>query len=134
MNRVFLLITALGVFFSCAKDENSHRTSTPIDLIGEWKLIEVYADPGGGGSFVPVVSEKRVTFHPDATISSNGELCTLSIGSDQPTSGSYSLSDSTFSSGNCMNPDFAHRFSQNDSILIIHYPCIEPCQAKYRKE
>ncbi|MDC1469754.1 hypothetical protein N8341_00920 [Flavobacteriaceae bacterium] len=58
----------------------------------------------------------------------------MSITSDNQTSGTYSNSEMSFSSANCNNPDYDFTFEQNGNVLIINYPCFEPCQAKYMKE
>ena len=58
----------------------------------------------------------------------------MSISSDNQTSGTYSNSEMNFNSSDCNNPDYDFTFEQNGNILIINYPCIEPCQAKYTKE
>ncbi len=128
---VFILIT-VGILFSCNNDDDSNSNT---ELIGNWKLIEVLADPGdGSGIFSAVNSEKIITFESGGTITSNGILCDMSINTDNMTSGTYSISESTFNSSDCINPDYNYTFEQNGNILIINYPCIEPCQAKYIKE
>ena len=128
---IFSLIT-VGILFSCNNDDDSNSNT---ELIGNWKLIEVLLDPGdGSGTFSSVESEKTITFESGGIITSNGNLCDMSINSDNQTSGTYSNSESTFNSADCNNPDYNFTFEQNESILIINYPCIEPCQAKYIKE
>lgn len=134
MKRVFLFCLILGVLLSCDKKEN--QVNAPENtLIGNWKLIEVLADPGGGtATFNAVQSGKIITFENDEIITSNGNLCDMSINSDNATSGTYSITDMTFNSSNCSNPDYEFTFEENGNILIINYPCIEPCRAKYEKE
>jgi len=128
---IFTLFTAV-ILFSCSNDDNSNSNT---ELIGNWKLIEVLADPGdGSGTFSSVESEKIMTFGSGGIITSNGNLCNMSINSDNQTSGTYSNSESTFNSSDCNNPDYNFTFEQKGNILIINYPCIEPCGAKYLKE
>ncbi|TXD58030.1 hypothetical protein ES044_13330 [Polaribacter sp. IC066] len=128
---VFTLFTVI-ILFSC---NNNGNPNSNTELIGNWKLIEVLADPGGGsGTFSSVESEKTITFKSGGTIPSNGTLCTMSINSDNQTSGTYSSAESTFNSSDCNNTDYNFTFEQNASILIINYPYIEPCKAKYIKE
>lgn len=133
MKKYFFLLMTVGFFFACEKEDVNPIDNCDSELIGEWSLIEVYADPGGGGTFEPVESNKKVTFHSDGTISSNGDLCSMSIAANSATTGTYSLIDSTFSSSSCLNPDYKYKFEQSEDILIINYPCIEPCQMKYKK-
>lgn len=130
MKNILILSILSCLFISCKSDDDSTNTK----LIGNWKLIEVLADPGdGSGDFVPVNSNKTISFLNDGTISSNGNLCDISIDTNSETSGTYSISESSFSSNECINPNYAFSFEQNDTILIIEYPCIEPCKAKYLK-
>lgn len=132
MKKIFCILLAVGILYSCNKDDESNSNT---ELIGNWKLIEVLADPGdGSGTFDSVESDKIITFENDGTITSNGNLCDISISSDHQTSGTYSSTEMSFNSSDCVNPDYEFTFVQNGNTLIINYPCIEPCQAKYIKE
>lgn len=135
MRMYVALFLALGILVSCDKPDDSPQNETTNFLIGNWKLIEVLADPGdGSGTFVPVESTKTVTFNEDGTISSNGSLCDLSISTSENSSGTYSISDSTYSSNDCFNPEYNYPFEQDGNNLIISYPCFEPCKSKFEKE
>lgn len=132
MKKILFTLLTVGILYSCNKDDDSNSDT---ELIGNWKLIEVLADPGdGSGTFNSVESTKIITFENNGTITSNGNLCDMSISSDNQTSGTYSKSEMTFNSPNCNNPDYDFTFEQNGNILIINYLCIELCQAKYIKE
>jgi hypothetical protein len=132
MKKILFTLFTAGILFSCNNDDDSN---TNVKLTGNWKLIEVLADPGdGSGTFSSVESEKIITFENGGIITSNGNLCDMSISSNSQTSGTYSNSELTFNSSECNNPDYSYTFEQNGNILIINYPCIEPCQAKYQKE
>jgi len=127
-NITFLLAIAL-LFTACQKDNNP-----PISLAGDWALVEVLLDPGdGSGTFEAVPNDKIITFHSNGTITSNGNLCDLSIGVGQSTAGTYSATQSTFQSNDCYDPNQEYTFVQDGTELIISYPCFEACQAKYRK-
>ncbi len=126
---IFILV---GILFSCNNNEEEKTNTT---LIGNWKLIEILADPGdGSGTFSSIESKKTITFKNDGTITSNGMLCNMSINTNNITSGTYDVYESTFNSPDCSNPDYKYTFQQNKNILIINYPCIEPCIAKYIKQ
>ena len=128
---IFSLIT-VGILFSCNNDDASNSNT---ELTGNWKLIEVLLDPGdGSGTFSSIESEKIITFESGGIITSNGNLCDISNNTNNITSGNYSISEMIFNSSDCNNPDYNYTFEQNENILIINYPCIEPCQAKYKKE
>lgn len=130
MKRIVLVLAIVGLLVSCDKAEKIPNT----ELIGTWRLIEVLADPGdGSGTFLPVKSDKTIKFENDGTISSNGNLCNMSGNTDHFTSGTYSVSNMTFRSSGCSDPDYNYSFKHEGEILTIYYPCIEPCVAKYKK-
>ncbi len=132
MKKLVFILIAVGTLFSCNNDDDSNSET---ELVGNWKLIEILADPGGGsGTFTSVESEKIITFENGGIINSNGNLCDMSINSENETSGTYSNSESTFNSSDCNNPDYNFTYEQTGNILIINYPCFEPCRAKYMKE
>lgn len=133
MKNSILLFASLFLILSCSKD-NDDRTIAVTELIGNWKLIEIYADPGdGSGDFMPVESDKSVKFATDNVISSNGNLCFMSIESDSPSEGTYSAEAQTFSIGDCGIVATSSSFEIVGANLIISYPCIEACQEKYVK-
>jgi hypothetical protein len=130
MKRILFVLFIVGTIFSCEKKDNIDS-----DLIGKWRLIEVLADPGdGSGTFHGVSSKKVIEFHSDGTVTSNGSICDMSIESNKPSVGIYSLSDSTINSSNCDNSGIKIRFIMSGPSLIISYPCDEACQAKYFKK
>jgi len=131
MKTISLVLFLAFTFFSCSK-KNENKIDT--ELVGVWKLTEVLADPGdGSGIFHSVNSNKTIEFHSDGALTSNGVICEMSIESNTPSSGTYSLADSTINSSNCANSAIKIRFVKNGSTLIINYPCIEGCGAKYVK-
>lgn len=131
MKKLVFLFSLIGILFSCNSDDDS---SPNADLVGNWKITEVLADPGdGSGTFSPVESNKVITFHQDGKITSNGTLCDTSIETNSPSSGTYSLSESTFNTPNCGHPEYEYQFEHNGKTLIIIYPCFEACQVKYKK-
>ncbi|HCK21056.1 MAG TPA: hypothetical protein DHW15_02505 [Bacteroidetes bacterium] len=127
-----LLLLVLGVsLVACQKDSNLPPNNA---LVGTWRLIEVLQDPGdGSGTFQPVESEKTLTFRADSTVISNGIICDMSINADTPSSGTYTLSDSTISSASCTGQQRI-RFQLDGPELTLHYPCFEACIAKFIRE
>ena len=121
-------MSVLVFTISCSKEKSE------TELIGQWKLIEVNADPGdGSGTFESVESDKVVVFLKNGTVTSNGTICHISIESNNPTSGTYSISESTISSSDCVQTEFDISFELINSKLILRYPCIEGCQEKFTK-
>ena len=130
MKRIFLYIVLAVSIISCSKDNTSYEA----ELIGQWKLIEIYADPGdGSGTFQTVESDKIVEFRKYGTVLSNGSICMLSTESNNATSGTFSLSESTISSPDCIETELGIYFELINSRLILRYPCFEACEEKYVK-
>ncbi|GGB65223.1 hypothetical protein GCM10007424_01440 [Flavobacterium suaedae] len=135
MKKIVFLLTLLFLTVSCSDDDDNKTTPQQSTIIGTWQLVEVYFDPGdGSGDFTAVDSDKTITFNTDATVSSNGDLCTMEIEASTASSGTYSENDNTLN----LNCNFSEGTPQityeiNGSYLILNYPCIEACQIKYSK-
>lgn len=130
MKKIFIYIFLIGIIFSCK--DNDDTKAYDADLLGKWKLTETLSDPGdGSGTYKTVISEKIIHFHKDGTLSSNGSICDLSILSDTPSSGTYSYTKLTISAPDCYESVLG--FKLIGSTLIIYYPCIEGCSAKFVK-
>lgn len=131
-NSLFLLIALSLGTFSCADDDDN---LTPVDIVGEWRLSAVLADPGdGSGEFEPVVSTKEISFSNQNTFTSNYSLCGLNS-DDIAGSGIYSLVAKTITPDDCVTlggSPFGLELIGDE--LIISYLCIEPCQEKYLRE
>lgn len=122
----FIILVGL---FSCSEDD--------ADLVGEWRLVEAYVDPGdGSGRFQKVKSKKVIQFYANGEVRSNGSLCDVSIDSTKPSSGTYSFEDSTIIVKNCggYNPQVNASFSIEGKYLIIYHFCMEGCGEKYVKK
>ena len=129
MNNILLLLLVVvaGLTPSCSK--------TNSNLIGRWKLVETLADPGdGSGTFRRVSSNKTLEFHSDGKLTSNGEICSISNETGSPSTGRFSLADSTIVGDNCRDLYRKITFEKHGKILILNFPCIEPCRAKFKKE
>ncbi|NND78198.1 MAG: hypothetical protein HKN39_08445 [Flavobacteriales bacterium] len=133
MKNVFILIT-LSIILTGCEDDNFVPENEIPELIGEWKLIQVYNDPGdGSGDFVDVFQGKTVTFFEDSTLISNGSLCNNSSTFNEDSSGTYDPGDMIIFPDSCVvQPPLGHSYELGRN-LIISYPCDEPCQAKYEK-
>lgn len=124
-----ILIVISGLFTSCNNDDEND-SSLNTELIGNWKLIEVYNDPGdGSGNFESVNSKKTIEFKTNGTLTANGELCNLNSDTNTTVNGTFSESNSTIITPNCSTLGF----EQNGNELIISIPCDEPCLSKYKK-
>ena len=129
MKKVLLLAIVYLCLVSCSSDNEDQDPS----LVGEWKLIEIYSDPGdGSGGYNPVVSIKTIEFKSNGKYVSNGTLCHLSLESNNASYGTYSSEDKTISPTNC-DPMTKLTFEIKNSNLIINHFCIEGCGEKYRK-
>lgn len=114
---------------SCRSDDNTPATD---GISGEWRLIEVLADPGdGSGLFIPVESQKQITILDNDTFSSNGELCDLSILAGSPTEGIILEDDQGYYLDCESTLAGTVRLNIENGNLIVSFFCIEPCLHKY---
>ncbi len=127
-----LLLTFVFAFYGCeSDDENDDKVN---GISGQWILIEMLADPGdGSGEFIPVESEKSISFNDDRTFVSNGDICSFSTLADNPTEGTYSESENGYTI-DCDTPfPSPLNLSIDEGDLIIAFSCIEPCLQKFRR-
>ena len=133
MKKLILVLTVFALLIACKK-EVEKEPSNPPEIEGNWRLIEVLADPGdGSGTFQVVVSNKLMEFNSNGAVSCNGNLCDMSTTSVGGTNGTYSTVESTISSPTCVNTMLDISYQIVDSYLIISYPCFEACQCKFEK-
>lgn len=112
----------------------SNDDASEVDLIGSWLLIEQYADPGdGSGDFVPVDSDRVITFSADGTITSNGNLCNMTITSDEDSTGTFNTEENSITPDNCFSSEHVLAYELANNRLLVFYPCIEACEQKFRK-
>ncbi|TCK68615.1 hypothetical protein DFQ05_0123 [Winogradskyella wandonensis] len=129
MKNVGLILIFCILFLSCDNDDANNA-----ELIGDWQLIEVLADPGdGSGVFMPVTSNKILSFNSDGTVTSNGIICSISTDTDTPSSGTFSEEDMSITTSACSLADFDYTFEINGDTLTFFVVCIEACGVKYQK-
>jgi hypothetical protein len=125
MKISFAILVIISILTSCKKNDKGSVTGT-------WELKEVLMDPGNGsGVFNVVSSDKNLVFHTNGNVTSNGIICDMSIESNTSTSGTYSAIDSTIISSTCQN--LVIKYEVSGDTLILIYPCIEACKAKYAR-
>ena len=131
MKKSIVLLFIVGILFSCSNIEEKTSVTPPL-LVGTWKLKEILFDPGdGSGTFQSVNSNKTLIFDTTGKVTSNGLIWDMSIGTSASSIGTYSEANSTINSTNC--PNLTLNYELNADTLIIIYPYIEPCKAKYIK-
>ena len=125
MKVSFAILVIISFLASCKKNDRDSFTGT-------WELKEVLMDPGNGsGVFTAVSSDKNLVFNTNGNVNSNGVICDMSIESNTNTAGTYSEIDSTIISTTC--PNLILKYEVSGDTLILIYPCIEACKAKYMK-
>lgn len=132
MRKLQILIVSLILGMLSCKKENTNP-----DLIGKWKLIEEYINPGANyhEEFVPTTANRTLEFHKDGTVYSNHDICLFSSDSSSACTGSYSLVDSSITAPCCtMKMPGRIYFKIKDQNLLIYYTaCDEGCCFKYVK-
>ncbi|XMO85481.1 hypothetical protein AAFN75_11855 [Algibacter sp. AS12] len=140
--KKYLFIVLLVIISSCSTDDSKPKEGQDTGLIGKWKLIEQYADPGdGSGEFTPISSNRVIEFLSDGTVIINGVLCYMSGDVGDKETGTYIAitdSDTQFDGEiipNTCNSRFARIYYTLpvSGNLILWYPCIEGCGQKFSK-
>ncbi len=135
MKKVIFAGLALLAIIACSKEEEENTIQPNAGINGSWKLTSVLSDPGdGSGTFTAVNSNKKLTFTASGKVTSNGNICVMDDASGKPTSGTYSIVDSTITSGDCDSNAVPLFFKVKNQFLDVYYPCIEPCIARYSQE
>lgn len=127
-NILFLMLIAL--LSSCSNDEKQNLESA---VIGNWKLIEILADPGtGSGKFRAVESNKTIEFKSNGTIITNTSLCDP-YSNEIKSTGSFNLDSKTITT-NCQNPNIATIFFElKDDYLILNFISNEGYSQKFQR-
>jgi hypothetical protein len=129
MKKSILLVFLVGILFSCSNIEDETSVA-PQTLVGTWKLKEILFDPGdGSGTFQSVNSTKTLIFDTNGNVTSNGSICDMSIETNASSIGTYSEANSSINPSNC--PNLTLNYELNANTLVIIYPYIELCKAKY---
>ena len=128
MKKLLYILLPVFLLTGCDKDEAA------TGIVGEWKLIEVLADPGdGSGRFRAVNSDKRITFLEDGTYTSTGLVCSFSTDVVGMTNGTYTTTETGYQIGCSETLDHSVNLQIDSGFLIISFPCIEPCLHRFRK-
>lgn len=128
MKLRFLIFFLAFCVLSCDEDESE------AELLGTWQLVQILSDPGdGSGVFMPVNSNKTITFNADGTVTSNGSLCDIFEDEGESTSGIFSEETMSFTTEECGFEDFEYQFEIDGQFLTYFVLCIEPCGARFQK-
>jgi hypothetical protein len=131
MKKVTLGLLLFTSILACSKEKEGQ--SGP-QVKSSWIMTAHLQDPGdGSGTFVPVNSTKYLKFYANGTLRSNGDICSMDSSATNATTGTYSVADSSLTSAGCSVTigGWPIRYEMNGDTLDVHYPCIEPCIARY---
>lgn len=133
MRTIFFLCILLNVL-SCKDDDSTMPILIDNDVVGTWRLIATYADPGdGSGDFQVVESNKSIQFLNNGAFVSNANLCVIFSDIGEASAGVYSEEDATLTVSGCDMSPVTATYEINESGLIVSYFCIEGCREKYVK-
>lgn len=129
MKNQMLFLLFIIFLISCSEEE---QTNIDIGLIGNWKLIEILADPGdGSGTFQPVQSDRIIEFKRNGTLTTNGSLCEP-YSDEMISSGSFG--NNTIIT-NCQDPNISKIYYELESqYLILNFISNEGYSQKFQKE
>ena len=136
-----LLVLFCSLILIACKSDDGDPVIDSNELIGKWKLIEEYTDPGdGSGDFTPVTSNRTFDFFNDGTVITNGDMCVKSESTGSNKSGTWSETgtNETFYDGEiipegCAISETKLFYGIQGGNLIIWYQCIESCAQKFEK-
>jgi hypothetical protein len=122
---------ALLFLFACSGEEGAENST----LIGSWKLIEQYSDPGdGSGDYQAVDSEFTIMFADDGTFSANSNMCNMTSDTVGSASGTWDELSGSLEVDGCAFVGFGITYEIKKGFLFIYYPCIEGCGQKFEKK
>ena len=131
MKKLLPFMILMFLLNSCSKEEEE-VINNDSPAIGKWQLKETLFDPGdGSGTYQEVSSDKTVEFFKNGKVSSNGSLCQVNPATGNPTTGTFSTSDSRIRSDECNEEYNVTRFKVDGDNLFIYQSCIEGCAEKY---
>jgi len=127
MKKLTFILLISAYLLSCSSTKNT-------TILGTWKLTEQRLDIGDGNStFTKIESGKTMTFLADGTITSNGAICFMTQMPEVQTTGTYDTLTKTLTSKDCPKTALKISYEVNNGVLVINYPCMEPCQQKFVK-
>jgi hypothetical protein len=130
MKTLFSFIAAAFIVAACSN--NNDTTNNIQSVLGTWRVAEMLVDPGdGSGTFETVDGDRTFTFEANGTVTSNANICYMSHMADIPSTGTYSHTEQTITS-QC-EASYVLNYEIENGKLIITYPCVEPCKAKYER-
>ena len=116
-----IILLALGLV-GCSSEQQAV-------LEGNWELAEVsVVDQDTADGYTPTTSDKELTLGADGVFESNGDLCTLSEGTDVSTTGKWGFTDNVLIIEGCAE-SIAYELTISELVLI--YDCLESCKHKY---
>ncbi len=127
---IYILAFILFSLNGCTNKNSSAKPLFPNSIVGKWKLVSTYMDPGdGSGKFEPYVGPKLIPieFNSDSTYKNNNASCIDKF--------SIRLKQFIKLSGNCKNSWsdrlYSYKLSPKYDSLTLYYQCIEGCGEKY---
>lgn len=123
MKRTLLLLFSMSLIIGCSQDDGNWKGL----LIGKWKKIAAYTDPGdGSGEFISVESNQVIEFHADSTFTSNESIC---LDGANLTSETGTFTSKLLLLDGCSEHNL--RYQQDGLYLVIAHQCYEGCFEKY---
>ena len=116
-------------FLACQPDDRV----TPGEILGTWRLTEVYLDPGdGSGDFMPADYDRTLTFYPDSTYHADPPIVSIFDRDGAAGIGHYSPGRATIDPTHGTS-NSAYPYTVDGLTLTINYWCFEGCAERYVK-
>lgn len=130
-NLIFTIIIAV-ITLNCSKSDSENQNNIPPELIGKWKVIEVYSTDGGSPA---VWSSYDSGYEYDIWFKNDGIFMITGTTNTDCMSGNFVVSgnDITYSNSICASNEPVTIELLNETDLLINLNHFEPYKTKYKK-
>lgn len=134
MKNLLCLFLLSILAIACGDKEQNDLFFDDGDIVGNWTLTEILLDPGdGSGLFEPTSLNVNMEIFDDGSVVSNGMLCGFGESVNGTVQTAQFSSQDLLITSSCDSLPQSLGVNHMETILILSYPCIEPCLAKFEK-
>lgn len=137
MKRCSLIFAVIFTVLFCSCKKSDEISTDPLELVGQWKLTEVYADIGDGtGKFRKIEGKKILEFTKEGQVkSTNGDLCSINSYSSANESSNFEIKEMYGGLNKIVleKCETEMSFEIKADELTLYYNCFEGCGEKFKR-